>query len=161
MLSHPTFREKIREWLKVLRKANCSVVMATQSLTDALNSGIFDVLVENCLTKILLPNAEADKEGTDKVPGPLDLYKAIGLNDVEIEIIKNATRKRDYYYLSSEGKRLFTLSLDDIALAFVAANYKDNHKEIRGLIEIYGNKWPFEWLKQKGITHDFIQEAVA
>ena len=161
MLSHPTFREKIREWLKVLRKANCSVVMATQSLTDALNSGIFDVLVENCLTKILLPNAEADKEGTDKVPGPLDLYKAIGLNDVEIEIIKNATRKRDYYYLSSEGKRLFTLSLDDIALAFVAANYKDNHKEIRGLIKIYGNKWPFEWLKQKGITHDFIQEAVA
>lgn len=109
MLSHPTFREKIREWLKILRKANCSVVMATQSLTDALNSGIFDVLVENCLTKILLPNAEADKEGTDKVPGPLDLYKAIGLNDVEIEIIKNATRKRDYYYLSSEGKRLLSL----------------------------------------------------
>jgi type IV secretion system protein TrbE len=32
MLGHPVFRAKIREWLKVLRKANGSVVMATQSL---------------------------------------------------------------------------------------------------------------------------------
>ncbi|RUV80512.1 DUF87 domain-containing protein, partial [Mesorhizobium sp. M1A.F.Ca.IN.020.32.1.1] len=30
MLGHPTFRDKIREWLKVLRKANCAVVLATQ-----------------------------------------------------------------------------------------------------------------------------------
>jgi type IV secretion/conjugal transfer VirB4 family ATPase len=34
MLGHPVFREKIREWLKVLRKSNCAVFMATQSLTD-------------------------------------------------------------------------------------------------------------------------------
>ncbi|RZL46264.1 MAG: conjugal transfer protein TrbE, partial [Variovorax sp.] len=40
MLGHSVFREKIREWLKVLRKANCIVVMATQSLSDAANSGI-------------------------------------------------------------------------------------------------------------------------
>ena len=39
MLGHPVFREKIREWLKVLRKANCMVLMATQSLTDAAHSG--------------------------------------------------------------------------------------------------------------------------
>ena len=36
MLGHPVFREKIREWLKVLRKANCAVVLATQSLSDAV-----------------------------------------------------------------------------------------------------------------------------
>ena len=29
MLGHPVFRDKIREWLKVLRKANCAVVLAT------------------------------------------------------------------------------------------------------------------------------------
>jgi hypothetical protein len=38
MLGHPAFRAKIREWLKVLRKANCLVLMATQSLSDAANS---------------------------------------------------------------------------------------------------------------------------
>ena len=45
MLGHPVFREKIREWLKVLRKANCAVVLATQSLSDAVRSGILDVLL--------------------------------------------------------------------------------------------------------------------
>jgi type IV secretion system protein VirB4 len=42
MLGHPVFREKIREWLKVLRKANCAVVLATQSLSDAARSGLLD-----------------------------------------------------------------------------------------------------------------------
>ena len=45
MLGHPVFREKIREWLKTLRKANCAVVMATQSLSDAVRSGLLDVLL--------------------------------------------------------------------------------------------------------------------
>ena len=44
MLGHPVFRAKIREWLKVLRKANCAVVLATQTLSDAARSGILDVL---------------------------------------------------------------------------------------------------------------------
>ena len=46
MLGHPVFRAKIREWLKVLRKANCAVILATQSLSDAARSGILDVLIE-------------------------------------------------------------------------------------------------------------------
>ena len=47
MLAHPAFREKIREWLKTMRKANCAVVMATQSLSDAGRSGILDVIAES------------------------------------------------------------------------------------------------------------------
>ena len=70
MLGHPVFREKIREWLKVLRKANCAVVLATQSLSDAVRSGILDVLLESCPTKILLPNEEADKGGSGAVASP-------------------------------------------------------------------------------------------
>jgi type IV secretion system protein TrbE len=30
MLGHEVFREKIRAWLKVMRKANCAVILATQ-----------------------------------------------------------------------------------------------------------------------------------
>ena len=52
MLGHPAFRAKIREWLKVLRKANCLVLMATQSLSDAANSGILDVIMESTATKM-------------------------------------------------------------------------------------------------------------
>ena len=64
MLGHPVFRAKIREWLKVLRKANCAVILATQSLSDAARSGILDVLIESCPTKIFLPNEEATTAGT-------------------------------------------------------------------------------------------------
>jgi type IV secretory pathway VirB4 component len=34
--------------------------MATQSLSDAFRSGILDVLLESCPTKIFLPNEDAD-----------------------------------------------------------------------------------------------------
>ena len=64
MLGHAAFREKIREWLKVMRKANCFVLMATQSLSDAANSGILDVIVESTATKIFLPNVHARDQDT-------------------------------------------------------------------------------------------------
>ena len=64
MLGHEVFREKIREWLKVMRKANCMVIMATQSLTDAARSGILDVIVESTASKVFLPNIFARDEDT-------------------------------------------------------------------------------------------------
>jgi type IV secretion system protein VirB4 len=64
MLGHATFAAKVREWLKTLRKANCAVVLATQSLSDAARSDQLDVLLESCPTKILLPNEEAGRGGT-------------------------------------------------------------------------------------------------
>jgi len=109
MLGHSVFREKIREWLKVLRKANCAVVLATQSLSDAARSGILDVLTESCPTKIFLPNAEAATLGTPEYPGPAAHYQAFGLNQTQIDIIASATPKRHYYVVSPEGCRLIDL----------------------------------------------------
>ena len=94
MLGHPAFRAKIREWLKVLRKANCLVLMATQSLSDAANSGILDVIVESTATKIFLPNVYARDEDTAA------LYRRMGLNARQIEILATAIPKRQYYYVS-------------------------------------------------------------
>ena len=64
MFGRPATREKIREWLKVLRKANCAVILDTQSLSDAAKSGLLDVLMEACPRKIFLPNPEATSGGT-------------------------------------------------------------------------------------------------
>jgi type IV secretion system protein VirB4 len=154
MLGHPVFRAKVREWLKVLRKANCAVVLSTQSLSDAAHSGIFDVLVESCPTKILLPNVEADKSGTASNPGPRDLYQMMGLNETEIGLIKNATPKRHYYYTSPEGRRLFDLALGPIALAFTGVSDKDQLRRVRHLAEQYGHAWPFFWLDEKGVDYE-------
>ncbi|WP_422018725.1 conjugal transfer protein TrbE [Roseibium sp.] len=147
MLGHPVFRDKIREWLKVLRKANCAVVLATQSISDAERSGIIDVLKESCPTKVCLPNGEA------RVSGTRDFYEKLGFNDQQIEIIASAIPKRDYYVTSPDGRRLFDMALGPITLSFVGASGKDDLKRIDDLHHQHGDTWPIEWLKQRGIDN--------
>ncbi len=144
MLGHPVFRDKIREWLKVLRKANCAVVLATQSISDAERSGIIDVLKESCPTKICLPN------GAAREPGTREFYERIGFNERQIEIVATAIPKRDYYVVSPEGRRLFDMALGPVALSFVGASGKEDLKRIRALHFEHGAAWPLQWLQQRG-----------
>ncbi|OCS14888.1 conjugal transfer protein TrbE [Campylobacter fetus subsp. fetus] len=152
-LGHPAFKGKIVEWLKVLRKANCAVVLATQSLSDSAKSGILDILQESCPTKIFLPNVEAWNKGSDNTLGPYDFYKAFGLNDVQISILQEGIYKQDYYYVSPLGTRLFSLALQKAALAFTAVSDKTNIKRIKALYEIHKEKWAYKWLEEKGIDY--------
>ena len=153
MLGHPVFRAKIREWLKVLRKANCLVLMATQSLTDAANSGILDVIIESTATKIFLPNIYSRDEDTAA------LYKRMGLNTRQIEILATAIPKRQYYYVSASGRRLYELALGKLALAFVGASDKESIAAIQNLIAKHGNQWVEEWLTLKRLTIDDYMET--
>jgi type IV secretion system protein TrbE len=147
MLGHPVFRAKIREWLKVLRKANCAVVLATQSISDADRSGIIDVLKESCPTKICLPN------GAAREPGTREFYEHIGFNERQIEIVSTATPKREYYVSSPDGRRLFDMSLGPVALSFIGASGKEDLKRIRALKSEHGHDWPIHWLETRGL-HD-------
>ncbi|MDW1542419.1 VirB4 family type IV secretion/conjugal transfer ATPase [Vibrio sp. YT-17] len=153
MLGHPAFREKIREWLKVLRKANCLVLMATQSLSDAANSGILDVIVESTATKIFLPNVYARDEDTAA------LYRRMGLNSRQIEILATAVPKRQYYYVSENGRRLYDLALGPLALSFVGASDKESIAIIKQLEAKYGDEWVDEWLSSRGININNYLEA--
>ncbi|EJL9283261.1 VirB4 family type IV secretion/conjugal transfer ATPase [Salmonella enterica] len=153
MLGHPAFREKIREWLKVLRKANCLVLMATQSLSDAANSGILDVIVESTATKIFLPNVYARDEDTSA------LYRRMGLNARQIEILATAIPKRQYYYVSENGRRLYDLALGPLALSFVGASDKESVAAIKQLEAKFGEQWVHEWLAGRGLKLDNYLEA--
>lgn len=146
MLAHPVFREKIREWLKVLRKANCLVLLATQSLSDAANSGILDVIIESTATKIFLPNAFARNEETAA------LYRKMGLNSRQIDILASATPKRDYYYVSALGRRLFTLAVGPLTRSFVAISDKETVQRIKALQRSYGADWYRVWVEQHGLS---------
>jgi type IV secretory pathway VirB4 component len=150
MLSHPIFREKIREWLKVLRKANCAVVFATQSISDVMNSPIRDVLIESCPTKILLPNPEARQETSRKA------YELLGMNDRQMDLIAYATPKRQYYYMSPMGRRLFDLSLGPVALAFVGRSGKKDIAMVRDLQTRFGGAWAAEWMAHTGVRRDWV-----
>lgn len=159
MLGHPVFRAKIREWLKGMRKLNCAVILATQSLSDASRSGILDVLIESCPTRIFLPNAEAEVEGTEEHPGPRDFYAAQGLNATEIAIVKNAIPKRHYYLWSPEGRRLFDLGLGPVVLSFAGVSDKETIAHLDWLAQREGERWPFAWLEEREISYAQLQSA--
>jgi type IV secretion system protein VirB4 len=155
MLSHPVFRDKIKEWLRVLRKANCLVLMATQSLSDAINSGLLDIIKDSTASKIFLPNPNAE----DQDGGAL--YRRFGLNDREIEIIAGATPKRDYYYKSDEHQRIFDLALGPLALAFVGVSDKESVSQVKRCQEQFGDAWIDEWLSRRGLTlSEYLGEEV-
>ncbi|MGO9445707.1 MAG: transporter [Thiobacillaceae bacterium] len=145
LLGHPAFRAKIREWLKVLRKANVSVLFATQSLSDLSQSSIADVILESCPTKILLPNPEA---GTDSIR---PFYESVGLNARQIDILSMAIPKRQYYMIHPDGRRLFELGLSPAELAFVGASGKEDLARIRNLVATVGEAWPAHWLREHGL----------
>jgi type IV secretion system protein VirB4 len=114
-LKHPAFAEKIAEWLKVLRKKNVFVVFATQDVADVERSPLKTTVIQQCLTKIYLADPSA------AAAGMLPVYRAFGLSDAEISLIANAVMKRDYFYTSPLGRRLFRLDLGPLTLALIGA----------------------------------------
>mgnify|MGYP001347478083 CR=1 FL=1 len=108
------FRNKIKEWLKVLRKFNVSVIFATQEISDIAKSGIYETLISQIPNKIFLPDQQALN------PVLSHLYSSIGLSDIEIRLIAKAIPKKQYFYKSILGSRLFSLELSDFALSLVA-----------------------------------------
>lgn len=138
-----TMRAQMEEWFRVLAKANCIVILATQSLTDAISSGFLPLLLESCATKVFLPNPEAKNNNIAEV------YKEFGFSETEIELIAEAVRQRQYYVSSFDGKRLIDLGLGPLTLSFVGVSSKEDVNTMRHLSETYGTQWPLEWAKRR------------
>ena len=153
-LDSGAFASKIREWLKTLRKLNVAVVFATQSLSDIARSSIAPALIESCPTRIFLPNPDAS------TPQIASLYEGFGLNAQQLRIIASATPKRDYYYQSKSGNRLFELGLGPIALAAVGSGSPADHKLITELQAQGSDLKPFApaFFRAKGLPEvaDFL-----
>jgi len=153
VFGHPLFRDKLAQWLRVTRSKNCAVVLATQNLSDANKSGLLDILVQACPTKIFLPNEEAEVTGTAGVPGPRDFYEAMGMNPQQISIIRTATKKRDYYLVQADGRRMFSLNLGPVALSFSGATSNDDVRAINALEKKHGDRWPYVWMDQRKVDY--------
>ena len=147
-LTESLFAAKIREWLKVLRKKNVAVIFATQSLSDIADSAIAPAIIENCPTRIFLPNGNALEERTRKV------YESFGLNERQLQILQQSIPKRDYYYQSREGNRLFELGLGELALAFCAAGSPQDQARISHVLNENGRTdFARAYLNERGLGH--------
>ncbi|MBX3429990.1 MAG: conjugal transfer protein TrbE [Hyphomonadaceae bacterium] len=139
------FAAQIQDWLKTLRKKNVAVVFASQELADVEHSPIASTIIEACQTRIYLPNDRA------REPHSQAFYVSLGLNARQIDVIANATPKRDYYLVSRDGCRLFELGLGPATLAFVAASRPEDHALIdRALAEHGRAGFAEHWLELRG-----------
>ena len=134
-LKNERMKGKIEEWLKVFRKQNASLVFATQSIQDVESSSIASSIKDACMTKIFLPNVNAEQAGY------YEIYKNYGLSDLTIEEIASAIPKREYVYTSPYGIRKFALNLSRLELVYVAASDDITKTLIGNLEKLYQEKW--------------------
>jgi type IV secretion system protein VirB4 len=146
-LDDPVFAARIRQWLKTLRKKNVSVVFATQSLADVRDSAIAPALIESCASRIFLPNPQAAE------PQVSTVYESFGLNARQIEIVATAQPKRDYYYQSRLGNRVFELGLGEVALAFAGASRPEDQRDIDAVsASVPRAEFAAAWLRHRGLA---------
>jgi type IV secretion system protein VirB4 len=144
-LDNDYFAKKIEEWLVTLRKKRVFCVFATQEVSKAANSKLRTTIVSQCLTKIYLadPNAQSAIVA--------EYYRFFGLEDHEIAALSRARMKRDYFYKSPRGARLFELGLDEFQLALLSPD----HTMLDELEKEYGRNsqkpLALEILKRKGV----------
>ena len=141
MFDHPTSRDKLRGWLKKLAKLNVAIVMATQSIVDAIKSGIVETIIDSTATRILLPHPEVDSDINRGF-----YMNTLGLNQAEIKLLANGIPQRQYYYTSANGKRMFELNLRPKTLAYVARGAKEDIDTMKTLIAEYPDTWREKWL---------------
>ncbi|WP_119344321.1 conjugal transfer protein TrbE [Facilibium subflavum] len=149
-LDHPIFANKIKEWLKTLRKLNVSVVFATQSVDDAVKSPLVSALNESCPSRIFLPNDRAME------PAVTQGYEALGLNLRQVQILGHAMPKRQYYFQSHKGNCLFDLGLGPVALAFCAVSQPKERQFIR---EVLAQHKDYEYFLKTYLHHKGLDWA--
>lgn len=159
-LGHPIWNKRLQSWLRRLRSKNCSVIMDTQSLSDAVDSKILPLLNESCQRKVFLPNSQA-KQKTDLAgnPGSYELYRILGLNDNQISLIQAARPKEHYYVTGPDGARMTTFDLSPLELAVAGATSEDDVLAVKALYARHGDGWLSRHLEAKGVRHTDFQKV--
>lgn len=102
-LMNEQFKKKIIDYIRTLRKANASIIMATQNLSD-ITEDMIPIVTNNMETKIFLANRNMNSFNRNT-------YELFGCNAKEIELISQMQPKGEYFYKSKLGSRIFDLGL--------------------------------------------------
>lgn len=140
MLGDPAFASRINDWLKTLRKKNAFVVMATQSLEDISSSNIFSTIIDNIPNRIYLPNLNAYANK--------DLYlKKFGLNETQLNDIRNAVPKSNYYIVTPLLSRMVNCHFPPKILACLRSDTRAQNMFDK--LEYSGIKdWQFNYIQE-------------
>ncbi len=127
---------KINDWLVRLRKKNCMVIFATESIKDIATSNITESINQNIATQIFLPD-----------PSPTEYYKTVfGLNDSEFALLSAMSSDEHHFLFKYEDAVVASLNLAKLSddMMVLSSNPKTllaMHKAMNQ----YGDN-PQEWL---------------
>lgn len=103
VLDDPAFTDLARDGLKTWRKQNAMMVFGTQSPADALRSPIAHAILEQCATKIFLPNPHG--QARDYVDG-------FGLTGTEFHLVRDVLTPESRRFLVKQGHDSVVVELD-------------------------------------------------
>jgi type IV secretion system protein VirB4 len=102
-LSHPIFEKRITEWLRTIRKLNGIFILVTQSASDALNSKVGQMLIEQCPTKLFFPIRSGNKK---------DFCDGWGLSERQFELLRElGDNSRSFLVVKGDGSVVVRLDL--------------------------------------------------
>lgn len=114
-LGDAAFTDLAQNGLKTWRKQNAVMVFGTQSPSDALASPIAPAILEQCATKIFLPNAHGQAR---------DYVEGFGLTQTEFRLIRDELTPESRRFLIKQGHASVVVELDlaglDDALAILS-----------------------------------------
>jgi type IV secretion/conjugal transfer VirB4 family ATPase len=142
ILRHKIMQDMLDEWLRAVAKKGVFIVVCSQQVNDILKSEIKDVLLDQCKTKIFLPNPTViTNEYT------AGLYLQLGLNSKQISMIGNALPQRHYYFSNPIGNRLINLELNIVARVFLTKTSMEDIAHARAMKAKYKEHFGYYWLK--------------
>ncbi|EIN4600790.1 VirB3 family type IV secretion system protein [Salmonella enterica] len=146
-LGTEAFADFVYNMLKVIRKLNGVVGMATQSLDEALKNKVAKAIIELTATDFYLANPNADYkdyvEGAKVSPEHFEIIRNIDPESRQLLVVKNPVRKGDVKKFAS----LISLDLSGLGDYTKVMSGSEDNLEIFDSIYKPGMK-PQEWLNK-------------
>lgn len=138
-LGDEAFRSLAQDGLKTFRKQNALMVFGTQSPADVLGSPIAHTILEQCATKIFLPNPHANRR---------DYVEGFGLSHRELHLVREGLTPESRRFLVKQGLNSVVCELaldgldDELAILSGRTETTDLLDQLRAL---HGDD-PADWM---------------
>jgi type IV secretion system protein VirB4 len=142
----PAFEQRIRDYIKTVRRKNGTMGFLTQELFDLHQSRIAEAVMSACMTRFYCPNANVLD------PEPAKIYAGYGLTERQRELIARGVPKRDYYMTSQgHGHRLFQVGMGPITQAFCGRSRIEDLAAIHEVKATAQEPFGVAWLRHEGL----------
>ena len=150
-----SIRQRVRTWIKTLRKRNAILGIITPSIADMAESNISMTIFSEFVSRFFCADPHATEERIGK------LYSDIGLSERQRELIASLMSKREYYYVGQGMARKFALSLGPIGQSFCGRSRQEDLRRIAHVEATRTEPFGVAWLRDENMDDvaDVLKES--